>query len=101
VAISCELKLNVDVLITKMWEELNLIRIYLKKHGTPPDFVEALVVKKDSTLEDVCNRIHRNLASILKHAIVWGTSAKYNPQRVGLQHVVHDEDVIEIVKKVV
>jgi hypothetical protein len=30
-----------------------------------------------------------------------GTSVKYNPQRVGLNHVVHDEDVIEIVKKIV
>ena len=28
-----------------------------------------------------------------------GTSTKYSPQRVGLQHVMHDEDVIQIVKK--
>jgi uncharacterized protein len=28
-----------------------------------------------------------------------GTSTKHNPQRVGINHVVDDEDVIMIVKK--
>ena len=28
-----------------------------------------------------------------------GTSTKYSPQRVGLQHVMNDEDVIQVVKK--
>ena len=28
-----------------------------------------------------------------------GTSTKYSPQRVGLQHQMHDEDVIQIIKK--
>lgn len=28
-----------------------------------------------------------------------GTSTKYSPQRVGLNHVMDDEDVIQIVKK--
>jgi ribosome-interacting GTPase 1 len=30
---------------------------------------------------------------------VWGTSTKFNPQRVSLAHVMNDEDVIQIVKK--
>ena len=30
---------------------------------------------------------------------IQGTSTKYSPQRVGLVHVVHHEDVIQIVKK--
>lgn len=28
-----------------------------------------------------------------------GTSTKYSPQRVGLQHVMNDEDVIQVIKK--
>ena len=28
-----------------------------------------------------------------------GTSTKHNPQRVGLTHVLEDEDVVQIVKK--
>lgn len=31
--------------------------------------------------------------------VMQGTSTKYSPQRVGLQHVMADEDVIQIIKK--
>jgi ribosome-interacting GTPase 1 len=34
----------------------------------------------------------------MKHAYVWGTSAKHNPQIVGRDHVLDDEDVVQIVK---
>ena len=32
-------------------------------------------------------------------ALVWGTSVKYNPQSVGRDHLLADEDVVQIVKK--
>lgn len=32
-------------------------------------------------------------------ALVWGSSVKFNPQRVGKEHVLHDEDVVQIIKK--
>jgi ribosome-interacting GTPase 1 len=34
----------------------------------------------------------------MKHALVWGTSAKHNPQIVGRDHILDDEDVVQIVK---
>jgi len=43
--------------------------------------------------------ILRTLADDCKYALVWGTSTKFNPQRVGLSHLMADEDVIQIVKK--
>lgn len=33
-------------------------------------------------------------------ALVWGSSVKHQPQKVGLEHVLSDEDVVQIVKKV-
>jgi ribosome-interacting GTPase 1 len=33
-------------------------------------------------------------------ALVWGSSVKHNPQKVGREHVLHDEDVVSIVKKI-
>lgn len=51
------------------------------------------------TVEHVCHGIHRTLASQFKYALVWGSSTKYSPQRVGVTHVMADEDVIQIVKK--
>lgn len=32
-------------------------------------------------------------------ALVWGASVKHNPQKVGKDHILEDEDVVQIVKK--
>lgn len=67
------------------------------RKGIEPDFNEALIVRNNSTIEDVCDAIHRTLKDSFKYALVWGQSARHIPQRVGLGHVVLDEDVISIV----
>lgn len=75
------------------------MRIYTKRKGVEPDFTEALIVRQDATVEDVCDQVHRTLKESFKYALVWGASARHVPQRVGLGHVVADEDVITIVTK--
>ena len=35
----------------------------------------------------------------MKYVLVWGTSARHYPQHCGLSHNLHDEDVVQIVKK--
>ncbi len=39
----------------------------------------------------VCKSIHRDYVDKFKYALVWGTSAKHQPQRVGIAHVLEDE----------
>uniref|UniRef100_A0A8C4DIT3 Developmentally regulated GTP binding protein 2 n=1 Tax=Dicentrarchus labrax TaxID=13489 RepID=A0A8C4DIT3_DICLA len=84
--------LNLEYLLETLWEYLALICIYTKKRGgTNATSPHALLM--------TCHRIHRTLASQFKYALVWGTSTKYSPQRVGLTHIMEHEDVIQIVKK--
>ena len=45
-------------------------------------------------------KIHRTLVNDFKYAWVWGSSVKHNPGRVGKSHVLQDEDVVQIVKKI-
>ena len=58
-----------------------------------------MIVKDKATIEDVCDSIHRTLKETFKYAMVWGASARHVPQRVGLGHVVCDEDVVSVVAK--
>ncbi|KAB2079099.1 hypothetical protein ES319_A06G208700v1 [Gossypium barbadense] len=102
VVISCNLKLNLDRLLSKMWEEMGLVRVYTKAQGQQPDFSDPVVLSADRggcTVEDFCNHIHRNLIKDVKYVLVWGTSARHYPQHCGLGHVLQDEDVVQIVKK--
>jgi len=116
--ISSSEDLNLDYLIERIWESLDLMRVYTKRRGEYPDFEGGLILRRGATVEHVvcvillkyhkkkdlkrdlqCHRVHRTLAAQFKYALVWGTSTKHNPQRVGINHPVDPEDVIMIVKK--
>ncbi|VDD77204.1 unnamed protein product [Mesocestoides corti] len=99
VVISCNLNLNLDYLLRTLWEYLDLIQIYTKKQGKKPDLDEGIILRNGATVEHVCHCIHRTLANNFKYALVWGTSVKFSPQRVGLSNTVNHHDVIQIVKK--
>eukprot|EP00475_Leptophrys_vorax_P040957 TRINITY_DN76863_c0_g1_i1.p2 TRINITY_DN76863_c0_g1~~TRINITY_DN76863_c0_g1_i1.p2 ORF type:complete len:130 (+),score=15.07 TRINITY_DN76863_c0_g1_i1:38-391(+) len=85
-----------------MWEEMGLVRVYTKPQGQQPDFSDPVVLSTDRggcTVRDFCDHIHRGLIKDVKYVLCWGTSVKHYPQRCGLAHTLHDEDVVQIVKK--
>ncbi len=96
--ISAETNYSMEELKKLLFDKLDLIRIYLKPYGQPPDYEEPLIMKAGATVEDVCNKLHRNLKKEFKFARVWGKSAKHEGQRVMLHHVLQDEDVLTIIK---
>jgi len=93
---------NMDSLLKMIWSYLDLIRIYTKPKGQLADFSEPVILKRTggTSVENFCRRIHRNMVTQFKYAWVWGNSVKHNPQKVGLKHVLADEDVVQIVKKI-
>eukprot|EP00758_Cryptobia_borreli_P013003 Tbor_TRINITY_DN5796_c2_g1::TRINITY_DN5796_c2_g1_i1::g.20397::m.20397/K06944/K06944; uncharacterized protein len=91
--------LNIEEVIDEIWEHLDMLRIFTKKHGAQPDFIKPFVVKTGQDVEHICKRIHKDIKQRFKYAMVWGTSAKHQPQRVGINHVLEDEDVLQIVLK--
>lgn len=99
VVMSCNMKLNLDYLLERIWSSLALVRVYTKKRGEPPDFEGGLILRKGCTVEHVCHTIHRTLVADFKYALVWGRSVKFNPQRVGIHHLMAHDDVIQVVKK--
>ncbi|GBG68946.1 hypothetical protein CBR_g3645 [Chara braunii] len=82
--ISAHMEWNLDGLLEKVWEYLNLVRVYTKPKGLSPDYEDPVILSADTrSVEDFCLRIHKDLLKHFKYALVWGSSAKHKPQRVG------------------
>lgn len=97
--ISVYQELNMDYLLEMIWDRLDLVRVYTKKRGDYPDFNDPIIMtqkRKGTTIEAVCEQIHKEFAKEFKYALVWGRSAKFSPQNCGLNHEQFDEDVIQI-----
>lgn len=100
VPISAHHRWNFDDLLEMIWDYLGLIRIYTKPKGKAPDYNEPVVLSRQKrSVEDLCNALHKAIIKEFKHALVWGSSVRYNPQNVGKEHILNDEDVIQVVKK--
>jgi ribosome-interacting GTPase 1 len=98
IPISADRKMNIDRLKRSIYEKLAFIRIYLKPRGDKID-EEPLIMNQNCTIRDVCLKIHRNFVKDFKHAYVWGSSVKFSSQKVGLDHILNDKDVLRIILK--
>jgi hypothetical protein len=78
-----------------IYKALDVIRVYTKAPGQPPELKEPVVVKKGSTVEEVAESIHKDFRSKLKYALVWG-SGKFDGQQVKRQHVLQEGDIVEL-----
>jgi small GTP-binding protein len=96
--LSADSGINVDLLKEKIYEKLDFIRIYMRPKGGETDFKEPLIIRRDSTIEDVCNKLHRSMKKEFRYGLVWGKSVKFAGQRVSIHHVLEDEDVLTIIK---
>jgi len=96
ILISAEKKINLDRLIEEIYRKLDFIRIYLKPPGGKADMNEPMVIRRGWTVGDVCRKLHRDMYENFRYARVNGTSVKFRGQRVGLDHVLQDEDILTI-----
>lgn len=98
IEVSANSDINIDVLKERIYEKLKFIRIYMRPKGGETDFKEPLIAREGDTVEDVCNKIHRRMRREFRYGLVWGKSAKFAGQKVGLSHILQDEDVLTIIK---
>lgn len=90
--------------------------------GQIPDYGAPVVLHDHSpSIEDFCLRLHKQLITQFKYAWVWGKSVRHQPQKVilnilveklevrlkywmyvqcGKDHLLEDEDVVQIIKKI-
>ena len=97
--LSAEENVGLDELGEEVFRALNVIRVYTK---SPREKLEAfertdpVVLPIGSTVADAAVQVHRELGRDLKYAVLWGTSGKFDGQRVGRQHQLIDGDIVEL-----
>jgi len=121
VGVKSKIGLGADEVKERIWSSLNLIRVYTKnkagnkKEGNrkeensgPP-----VALIKGSNVRDFAMRIHKDFIKMNRkgvkrnkkggvnfkntpYARVWGESAKFSGQRVGMEHVLQDRDIVEL-----
>ncbi|MDH7579038.1 MAG: 50S ribosome-binding GTPase [Bacillota bacterium] len=79
----------------QIFDSLNIIRIYSKVPGKPPDMETPFVLRKGSSVLDFARAIHRDFPQRLKSVRVWG-SAKFPGQAVLRDYVLQDKDIVEL-----
>ena len=80
-----------------IFNSLHFMRLYMRPHGGKTDYKEPMVIKRDSTVGMICDVLHRDFRKKFRYALVWGKSAKFPGQVVGLNHTLKDQDVLTIV----
>lgn len=77
-----------------IFSALDLVRIYTKTPGKPPDMDDPLILQKGSTVMQAARSLHKDFARELKFARCWGGD-HYEGQRVERSYSLQDKDIIE------
>jgi ribosome-interacting GTPase 1 len=86
---------NLDELKKRIFQMLDVMRVYTKTPGAKPDMTDPIILERGSTLEMAAIAIHKSFAQRLKYARIWG-SGKFDGIMVKRDHVLQDGDIIEL-----
>jgi small GTP-binding protein len=95
VAISAREGAGLEELKLKLYQLLDIIRVYTKAPGKKPVFTDPVVLPRGSTLEDAAAAVHKDFLKRLKYARLWG-SGKHDGIMVKRDHIMQDGDIIEL-----
>jgi len=95
IAISAREGAGLEELKLKIYQMLDIIRVYTKAPGQKPDFADPIILDRGSTLEDAAASVHKDFRAKLKYARIWG-SGKHDGVMVKRDHILQDGDVIEL-----
>ena len=95
VEVSAQTGTGLEALSGVLFSLLDIIRIYSKPPGKPADMTDPFTLPAGSTVMDLANAVHRQLAEKLRFARIWGTGV-YDGQNAQRNHILNDKDIIEL-----
>jgi len=95
ICISAKTGENVEALKREIFNFLQIIRVYPRRPGqTQPD--KPLILERGAKVSDAAAKIHTHFQRNFKFAKIWGPSAKYPGEKVGIDFTLRDRDLIEL-----
>jgi ribosome-interacting GTPase 1 len=95
VATSIQTGENLQTLGSLLFRGLQVIRVYTKMPGKPPEMNRPFTVRSGATVLDVARLVHKDIAGAFKYARAWG-SGVFDGQQVGPEHLLADADIVEL-----
>lgn len=86
---------GLELLRTRIFELLKIIRVYSKAPGKPPDLESPFTIPEGSTVLDFASQVHHDFIEKLKFARVWGSS-KFDGMIAKRDYVLQDGDTVEL-----
>jgi uncharacterized protein len=94
VLISAINKEGIEELKEKIFKSFDKIRVFTKEPGKEKS-PKPVILNPKSTVKDSAEKILKGFSSKVKETKIWGPSSKFPGQKVGLNHILKDLDVVE------
>lgn len=94
--VSCLTRSGLSELGKRLFEALDIARVYTKEPNATHPSPDPFIIKKGTTVGELSRQIHSVLFRQFRYARVWGKSASYDGERVGIGHILSDGDIVQI-----
>ena len=101
VTISAKNQENINALRHNIFQELKLIKVFLKPPKMEADMDEPIILHEGDTMKTLCRKLHKRFVEDFRFSLIWGKSAKHPGQKIAnLNHKIEDGDIISIYTKI-
>lgn len=96
IEISSQTGRGLDTLMSRIFEMLDIVRVYAKKPHQPADMTDPFTLPRGSNVNDLAFQVHRELAEKLKSSRIWNSPDYHDGQNVPGDHKLNDKEIIEL-----
>ena len=96
VAVSALSLTGLEELRRRIFDLLQIVRVYSKVPGKKPDYESPFILKKGSNIMDLARQVHKDFAEKLNYARVWNKQGTITGLRVTRDYLLNDEDTVEL-----
>lgn len=86
---------GLDRFARAVYDALEIVRVYTKVPGKPPELTAPYILRRGSTVEDAARHVHKDFAEHLKYARLFRASGSRDGLMVDRHRLVEDEDIFE------